>query len=134
MSLGTDIPINRPNIVPILIRSKVIKLEPRYNLAGGMLPDTVKEEEPFECIRCSKPFGTKSTIETIVAKLEGRHSMFQGASQVDLIRMCDNCRVIAMAETADDPMQFGERPKVRTTDDYIMEAEAERAAKDKGEA
>lgn len=111
---------------------KVIKLEPRYNFAGGMLPETVKEEEPFECIRCGKPFGTKSTIETIVAKLEGRHSMFQGASQVDLIRMCDNCRVIVMAETADDPMQFGERPKVRTTDDYIMEAE--RAAKDKGEA
>ena len=114
---------------------KVIKLEPRYNFAGGLTPETVKQEEPFECIRCSKPFGTKSTIETIVAKLEGRHSMFQGAAQVDLIRMCDNCRVFAMSEAQDDPMQLGERPKMRTTDDYIMEAEAERAAaKDKGEA
>lgn len=114
---------------------KVITLEPRYNFAGGLTPDTVKEEEPFECIRCSKPFGTKSTIETIVAKLEGRHSMFQGTAQVDLIRMCDNCRVFAMSESDNDPMKLGERPKMRTTDDYIMEAEAERAAaKDKGEA
>lgn len=31
-------------------------------------------------------------------------------------------------------MQFGERPKMRTTEDYIVEAEAERAAKDKGDA
>lgn len=110
---------------------KVIKLEPRYNFAGGFEAETVKEEEPFECIRCSKPFGTKSTIETIVTKLEGKHSMFQGASQVDLIRMCDNCRVVAMAEKQDDPMQFGERPKLRTTDDYIREAEQ---AKKKGDA
>lgn len=114
---------------------KVIQLEPRYNFAGGLTPETVKEEEPFECIRCSKPFGTKSTIETIVAKLEGRHSMFQGTAQVDLIRMCDNCRVFAMSESDNDPMKLGERPKMRTTDDYIMEAEAERAAaKDKGDA
>jgi len=112
---------------------KVIALKPRYNFDGGLTPETVKEEEPFECIRCSRPFGTKSTIETIVAKLEGRHSMFQGAAQVDLIRMCDNCRVEAMAAVQDDPMQFGERPKMRTTDDYIVEAEAERAAKDKGD-
>jgi ferredoxin len=113
---------------------KVITLEARYNFAGGLTPETVKEEEPFECIRCSRPFGTKSTIETIVAKLEGRHSMFQGAAQVDLIRMCDNCRIEAMAEGQDEPMQFGERPKMRTTDDYILEAETERAAKDKDEA
>lgn len=105
---------------------KVIKLEPRYNFGGGLLPETVKEEKPFECIRCSKPFGTKSTIETIVAKLEGKHSMFQGTAQADLIRMCDDCRVIAMSEAQDDPMKLGERPKMRTTDDYIMEAEAEK--------
>jgi ferredoxin len=113
---------------------RVIQLAPRYNFANGLTPETVKEEEPFECIRCSKPFGTKSTIETIVKKLEGRHSMFQGAAQVDLIRMCDNCRVVAMAEAQEDPMQFGERPKMRTTDDYIMEAEAERAKAKKGDA
>ena len=29
---------------------------------------TIKEEESFECIRCSKPFGTKSTIETMKKK------------------------------------------------------------------
>ena len=113
---------------------QVLRLEPRYNFVDAIAPVTVKEEEPFECIRCSKPFGTKSTIEKIVAKLEGRHSMFQGAAQVDLIRMCDNCRVIAMTEFEDDPMRFGERPKVRTTDDYIMEEAAQRAKPDTGDA
>ena len=38
----------------------------------------LKEEEPFHCIRCDKPFGTRSTIERVTAKLEGKHWMFQG--------------------------------------------------------
>ena len=29
----------------------------------------LKEEEPFPCIRCGKPFGVKSTIERVAAKL-----------------------------------------------------------------
>ena len=49
-----------------------------------------------------------------------RHSMFQGKAQTDLIRMCDNCRVITLAERGGDPMAMGERPRVRTTDDYIV--------------
>ena len=40
----------------------------------------LKEEEPFHCIRCSKPFGVKSTIERVVAKLEGKHWMFQNSA------------------------------------------------------
>ncbi len=103
----------------------VIRLEPRYNFTGGLSPETVKEEEPFECIRCAKPFGTKSTVERIVAKLDG-HSMFQGSAQIDLIRMCDDCRVIALSEQGEDPLRLGERPRIRTTDDYIREAAAER--------
>ena len=102
----------------------VIKLAPRYNFAAAaMEPVTVKEEEPFECIRCGKAFGTKSTVERIVAKLEGQHSMFQNSGQVDLIRMCDDCRVVAMTEGGDDPFKLGERPKIRTTDDYLIDAE-----------
>jgi ferredoxin len=101
---------------------RVIALEPRYNFSKDILePVTIKEEEPFECISCGKPFGTKSSVERIVAKLAGRHSMFQGKDQTDLIRMCDDCRVIAVAEGDGDPMAMGKRPRIRTTDDYIME-------------
>jgi hypothetical protein len=90
----------------------------------------LNEEEPFECISCGKPFGTKSTVERIVAQLEGKHSMFQGAEQTKLIKMCDDCRVIAQTQRGDDPMAMGERPRVRTTQDYI-DAEAEARNSDK---
>ena len=99
---------------------RVIKLDPRYDFtATGQSPITVKEEEPAECLRCGKPFGTKSAIEKIASRLEG-HSMFQESGQLDLIRMCDDCRVIALSEREDDPFRLGERPKVRTTDDYLI--------------
>jgi ferredoxin len=39
-----------------------------------------KEEEPFCCIRCSKPFGVKSSVERVAAKLEGKHWMFQNSA------------------------------------------------------
>jgi ferredoxin len=100
---------------------KVIRLEPRFNFTKAVLePTVIKEEEPFNCISCGKPFGTKSSIERIIAKLEGQHSMFQGKAQTDLIRMCDECRVITLAERGGDPMAMGERPRVRTTEDYII--------------
>ena len=100
---------------------KVIKLDPRYNFTASVRePITIKEEEPFECISCGKPFGTKSTVERIVAKLEGNHAMFQNKAQIDVIKMCDDCRVIAVSNAGGDPMTMGERPKVRTTEDYLM--------------
>ena len=72
---------------------KVITLEPRLHFpAFEAQPLVVKEEEPFCCIQCSKPFGVKSTIERVVKKLEGQHWMFTGEhkSRIDLIRMCED--------------------------------------------
>ncbi|MGI9372995.1 MAG: 4Fe-4S binding protein, partial [Hyphomicrobiales bacterium] len=44
----------------------VITLEPRYNFtASAISPTVLNEEEPFECISCGKPFGSRSTIERI---------------------------------------------------------------------
>ncbi len=104
----------------------VIRLEPRYNFAASaMEPRLIKEEEPFECISCGRPFGTKSTVERILAKLEGRHAMFQNAEQLNIIKMCDDCRVVAINAAGGDPMALGERPRVRTTDDYLIEATAD---------
>ena len=83
----------------------------------------LKEEEPFACIRCNKPFGVRSTIERVSAKLEGKHWMFKGsARRLDVIKMCEDCRVAVMAEEDFDP--YGApRPLPRTTEDYLRERE-----------
>jgi len=83
----------------------------------------IKEEEPALCVRCSKPFGVKSTIDKIAAKLEGRHWMYPAAaSRANAIRMCADCRVITMSEQQFDPFAgVPERPRPRTTDDYFRE-------------
>ena len=74
-------------------------------------------------IRCGKPFGTRSTIERIAKKLEGRHWMFRGsASRLDVLKMCEDCRVAAMSEQAFDPYA-APRPPVRTSEDYFRERE-----------
>ena len=60
---------------------KVIALKPQVDFEAWSAPRrALKEEEPFHCIRCARPFGTRSTIERIVAKLEGRHWMYAGAN------------------------------------------------------
>jgi hypothetical protein len=74
-------------------------------------------------VRCGKPFGVKSTIERVTAKLEGKHWMFKGsARRLEVLKMCETCRVIAVTEEDFDP--YGApRPNPRTTDDYLRERE-----------
>jgi ferredoxin len=103
---------------------KVISLTPQLDFRAATAQARVlKQEEPFQCIRCSKPFGVKSTIERVTAKLEGKHWMYKGSAQrLDVIKMCDDCRVLVMSETDFDP--YGApRPPVRTTEDYLRERE-----------
>ncbi len=111
---------------------KVITLEPRLSFADfARSHQTIKEEEPFECIRCSKPFGTKSTINNMMEKLKD-HPMFSDAKSLDRLKMCDDCRIIVMTEVGDNPMTLGKVPVTRTTDDYLRERDELRrtAAKD----
>ena len=111
---------------------KVITLVPRLSfLEAARSYQVIKEEEPFECIRCGKPFGTRSTIENMLKKLEG-HSMFQEKGGTERLKMCDDCRIFALAEEDEHPFAGGARPKPRTTDDYLREREELRqmAAKD----
>ncbi len=102
---------------------KVISLTPQIDFrAATATARVLKEEEPFHCIQCSKPFGTKSTIERVVAKLEGKHWMYKGqARRLEVLKMCDDCRVIAMTADSFDPHGAPERPNVRTTEDYLRE-------------
>ena len=105
---------------------KVITLLPQLDFRAATAPARVlKEEEPFCCIRCSKPFGVKSTIERVSAKLEGKHWMYKGSAQrLDVIKMCEDCRVAAMTEQDFDPYGAPERPNPRTTDDYLRERDS----------
>ena len=97
-----------------------ITLQPQMDLSDAALSQRViHEEEPFECIDCGKPFGVKSTIDKIIAKLEGKHSMFQTGGAANLIKMCDDCRVNAQYHMQNNPMAGAARPRVRTTDDYL---------------
>ena len=104
---------------------KVITLTPQLDFrAASASARLLKEEEPFCCIRCGKPFGTKSTIERIAAKLEGKHWMFSGPdSRLEVLKMCEDCRVAAVTTAGFDPYAATERPRPRTSDDYLRERE-----------
>ena len=101
---------------------KVITLVPQIDFRAATASARVlKQEEPFPCVRCGKPFGVRSTIERVAAKLEGKHWMYKGsARRLDVIKMCEDCRVAVMSEEDFDP--YGKpRPPVRTTEDYLRE-------------
>ena len=100
----------------------VITLKPQIDFDAARAPARIlKEEEPFCCIRCGKPFGVKSTVDRVVAKLQGKHWMYTGSSRrLDVIKMCEDCRVAYVAEEGFDP--YGTQSKtIRTTDDYLCE-------------
>jgi ferredoxin len=97
---------------------KVITLEPRLDLtAWGEGAITIKQEEPYPCISCGKPFGARSTVERIVAKLSEKHWMFSGpnARRIDVVRMCEDCRVEAVMNESFDPHEAPPRPLPRTS-------------------
>jgi ferredoxin len=102
---------------------KVISLMPQINfLAPTAMSRIIKQEEPFHCISCDKPFGVKSTVDRVIAKLEGQHWMFKNSKErLDVIRMCADCRVSAMAKENFDPFAATPRPLARTTEDYLRE-------------
>ncbi len=100
---------------------KVITLVPEISFDEAALrPKILNEDEPFECISCGKAFGSRATIERISEKLSGKHWMYQSDEHSKLIRMCDDCRIQHQADiSGGDPFAMGERPRTRTTDDYL---------------
>lgn len=103
---------------------KVITLRPQIDFRAARAPaQVIKEEEPALCVRCGKPFGVRSTINRVAAKLEGRHWMYPaGDKRLDALRMCADCRVITMSEQQFDPFAgVPERAPPRTTDDYLRQ-------------
>lgn len=104
---------------------KVISLRPQLDFTETARSAVlVKQEEPYHCISCGKPFGTRATVEKIVSKLQGKHWMYAGtgaglgANPIDRVRMCADCRVIAQASSSIDPYAGPDRPRPRTAEDY----------------
>src|SRR5262252_1717301 len=79
-----------------------ISLVPRLLLTAQAKQEvTLNEAEPFNCVRCGKPFGTRAMVENMLGKLAG-HSMFPGAGALKRLQMCADCRVVDMMENKDE--------------------------------
>lgn len=83
-----------------------ISLMPRLLLARQAQSAVVlNEAEPFDCVRCGKPFATRQLIENMVGRLAS-HSMFATAETQRRLRMCADCRVIDMMENQGEASIF----------------------------
>lgn len=97
---------------------KAITLEPRLLFGEAARAFRVlKEEQPFECISCGKPYATRSAVERIKEKLAGNPA-FADAERMKLLEMCEDCRVVAQMGDA-QPMSMGAPRRPRTTEDYL---------------
>jgi ferredoxin len=107
---------------------KVITLKPQLDFRTATTSTRIlKEEEPFCCIRCGKPFGVRTTIERVTAKLQGTHWMYrESPGRLDLIKMCDDCRVAFVSAEGFDPYGAPGR-SMRTTDDYLRDRDKQSA-------
>ncbi len=91
---------------------KAITLQSRFLFSSEQRRSRrlLKEEEPFCCIGCGKPFATKSVIARMLDKLAG-HSMFQGDA-LNRLKMCDDCRVRAIFHDQEPGFLPGEKSRV----------------------
>jgi hypothetical protein len=65
----------------------------------------LNETEPFNCVRCSKPFGTRQMIDNMLGRLSG-HAMFAGPQALRRLQMCADCRVLDMMENKSEATIF----------------------------
>ena len=73
-----------------------ITLEPRLLLTPAVREARVlNETQPFHCISCGKPFGTKQMVDVMLGRLAG-HSMFAEPAALERLQMCGDCRVVDM--------------------------------------
>jgi ferredoxin len=54
----------------------------------------LKEDEPFCCISCGKPFATRGAIWAVLGKLQGHPMM--GPAEMERLKMCEDCRIRAL--------------------------------------
>jgi ferredoxin len=86
-----------------------IRLVPRLRVDRQAKAEAVlNRAEPFCCVRCGKPFATRSMIDSMLGKL-GAHAMFAGERAKRRLQMCADCRVIDMMENAEERSVFDYR-------------------------
>jgi len=61
----------------------------------------LNETQPFHCVRCNKPFGTRQMVEAMLGRLGG-HSMFTAEGALRRLQMCADCRVVDMMASKDE--------------------------------
>ncbi len=79
-----------------------IILEPRY-LFDSQAARTIRvlhRAEPFDCVSCGKPFGSRALVETMIGRMAG-HPMF-GGEGTRRLQMCADCRVVDMFSARDE--------------------------------
>lgn len=92
---------------------QAITLEPRYVFSEETRqPVVLNEAEPFACISCGKPFGTRQMIENMLGRLSG-HAMF-GGEAARRLQMCADCRVVDLYSRTDELTiaDLGERKRL----------------------
>ena len=73
-----------------------ITLSPRLLLTPAVREArVVNETQPFHCVSCKKPFGTKQIVDAMLGRLAG-HSMFASDGALRRLQMCADCRVVDM--------------------------------------
>ncbi|NIR60356.1 MAG: 4Fe-4S dicluster domain-containing protein, partial [Gammaproteobacteria bacterium] len=76
-----------------------VRLSPRmaYDRELASRMRVLNEEEPFNCVRCGKPFATQSMMARMTERLAG-HWMFESEDAMRRLKMCQDCRVRDMYE------------------------------------
>jgi ferredoxin len=79
-----------------------ITLNPRLLLTPAVRePRVLNETQPFHCIRCEKPFGTKQMVAAMMGRLAG-HTMFTQSGALQRLQMCADCRVVDMMSSKNE--------------------------------
>jgi ferredoxin len=83
-----------------------ISLAPRLLLAPAVREARIlNQTEPYHCVSCHKPFGTRQMVEAMMGRLAG-HSMFTGGAALRRLQMCADCRVVDMMSSKDEASVF----------------------------
>jgi ferredoxin len=79
-----------------------ITLRPRLLLAPSVREARVlNETQPFHCISCGKPFGTRQMVDAMLGRLAG-HSMFSDPAALRRLQMCADCRVVDLMSSKNE--------------------------------
>ncbi len=79
-----------------------ITLSPRLLLTPAVREARLlNETQPYHCVSCNKPFGTRQMVEAMLGRLAS-HSMFTSDGALRRLQMCADCRVVDMMSSKNE--------------------------------